>query len=201
LASRLLPQGATVSKPMKISKTILAVLTIGVLTCGLFSQQVQATPINGNITFFGTVTLNTGNVNNATAVTAWHGLGGAGLPFVASADGDFSGLTGMGTTFHAPWSFNSGPVLGLWTVGGFTFDLIASSKTGSLVVDGTGTVSGNGFDATAGVWHFTTQGPKAQGVFSFSAATGVVPDGGSAAALLGLALTGLEVLRRRLRIG
>jgi VPDSG-CTERM motif len=189
---------------MKISKTILAVLTIGLLTCGLFSQQVQATPINGNITFFGTVSLDTGNVNNAHSVTAWHGLGGAGLPFVASADGDFTGLTGMTATYHAPWSFNSGPISTFWTVGGFTFDLLVSSITlqggGSIVVDGTGTINAPGFDPTAGVWHFTTQGPKAQGVFSFSAATGAVPDGGSAVALLGLALTGIEVLRRRLRI-
>jgi hypothetical protein len=187
---------------MKLSKTILAILATGLLSCGLFSQQAQANQISGNITFFGTVTLDTGNVNTATAVTAWHGFGHLGSPFVASADGNFSGLTGMTATFHAPWSFNSGPVPTFWTVGGFTFDLLVSSITqqggGSLAVDGTGTISGNGFEGTEGEWHFTTQAPGAQGVFSFSAATGV-PDGGSAVALLGIALTGMEVLRRKVK--
>jgi hypothetical protein len=37
--------------------------------------------------------------------------------------------------------------------------------------------------------------------FSFSANGVAVPDGGSAVALLGLALTGIEVLRRRLKLG
>ena len=37
--------------------------------------------------------------------------------------------------------------------------------------------------------------------FTFSANEVEVPDGGSTVALLGLALTGIEVLRRKLRIG
>ena len=176
-------------------------LAIGFISCALFSEQAQATPITGGITFFGTVTLD-GDANTATMVTAYLGLGGTGSPFVASADGSFTGLAGFAATFAVPWSFNSGPVANFWSVDGFVFNLIASSITvqagGSLIVDGTGTITGPGFDATAGSWHFTTQNPSAEGVFSFSGATGAVPDGGSAVALLGLALVGIEVLRRKL---
>jgi hypothetical protein len=180
----------------------LAMLACGLLGCSFFCQQAQATLITGGITFVGTVSLNK-NVNQATMVTAWHGLGGTGSPFVASADGSFTGLDGSAVTLTAPWSFNSGPVTGFWSVGGFVFDLIASSITfqsgGSLVVDGTGTITGLGFEATAGSWHFTTQNPKAGGVFSFSAATSAVPDGGVTVALLGLTLVSVEVLRRKLK--
>ena len=42
-----------------------------------------------------------------------------------------------------------------------------------------------------------TQNPSANGIFSFSAAGQAVPDGGSAVAVLGLALVGVEVLRRK----
>jgi hypothetical protein len=177
-------------------------LAIGFISCTLFSEQAQATQITGNITLFGTATLN-GNANTATMVPVYHGFGGTGSPFVASADGSFTGLDGLAVTFTAPWSFNSGPVANFWSVGGFAFNLIASSITfqggGSLIVDGTGTITGNGFDATAASWHFTTQNPRARGVFSFSAATSAVPDGGSAVALLGIAFIGLEGLRRMLR--
>jgi hypothetical protein len=38
-------------------------------------------------------------------------------------------------------------------------------------------------------------------LFSFVANAASVPDGGSAAALLGIALTGMEVLRRKARNG
>jgi hypothetical protein len=183
-----------------LTKTLLAVLALGFVDCALFSEQAQATLITGNITFFGTVSLD-GNANTATMVTAYHGIGGTGSPFVASADDSFTGLDGFAATFTAPWSFNSGAVANFWSVGGFVFNLISSSITvqggGSLNVDGTGTITGNGFDATAGSWHFTTQNPGT-GVFSFSAATGAVPDGGSAVALLGIAFMGLEGLRRML---
>jgi PEP-CTERM motif len=185
-----------------LPKTILAVLAIGLLSCGLLTQQAQAQiqgstdlatpaagPIIGNITFAGTVSLDTLSTSNATMVTAWHGLSttpSAGLPQVQSHDGSFNGFVtdGDGTVFHAPWSFNSGPISSFWSVDGFTFDLITStivSQTGSpgsgaLHVAGTGTVSGNGFTTSSGTWNFTTQDPSASSQFSFSAASAVVPE-------------------------
>ncbi len=191
-----------------LTKTILGVLAIGFISCALFSQQAHASQITGNITFGGTVSLNTGSAGTATAVTAWHGGNGTGNPFVVSFDGDFTGFVNTfdPATIVAPWSFNSGPVPMFWTVDGFTFDLTEShifSQGGQppgVVVNGSGFVSGNGFDSTFMTWSFTTQDPGTghPPVFSFSAANGSVPDGGSAVALLGLALVGIEVLRRKL---
>jgi hypothetical protein len=50
-------------------------------------------------------------------------------------------------------------------------------------------------------WSLSTQsaGGKLREIFSFSANGVAVPDGGSAVALMGIALTGIEVLRRKLR--
>ena len=71
---------------------------------------------------------------------------------------------------------------------------------GFLNVTATGTLHGAGFDDTAGTFTFTVTGTGVR--FGFAANTvAAAPDGGSAVALLGLALAGVEVLRRKLRIG
>ena len=188
---------------MKLSKTILA-LSIGLLTCGLFSQQAQATAINGSIQFGGSAHFNTNSLLTATSVVAWIN------PHVEAGNtGDFAGIPiNTPAVFSAPWVFNpSTPTPALWSVSGFTFDLLSSTivtqTAKSLTIEGIGIVSGNGFDPTAMTWSFTTQsaGGITRTVFSFSANGTAVPDGGSAVALLGIALTGLEVLRRKLRVG
>jgi VPDSG-CTERM motif len=195
---------------MKLSKTILAVLATGILSCGLFSQQAQAAQINGDIQFAGEVQLNTKSLATAARVVTWFDVfHHAGFSSVTSATGDFGFIApGTSATMAQPWIFNpSTPTNGLWSVGGFTFDLLSSTvvtqNASTLVIEGTGVVSGNGFNPTAMDWSFTTQssGGRRRTTFSFSANGLAVPDGGSAVALLGLALTGLEVLRRRLRIG
>jgi hypothetical protein len=195
---------------MKFSKTILAVLATGVLSCALFSQQAQATAISGNIQFAGEVKLNTKSLATAHSVVTWYDVfHNAGFSSVTSGTGDFAGIA-SGTQASMPnvWTFGpSTPTPGLWSVGGFTFDLLSSTvvtqTATTLAIEGTGIVSGNGFDPTAMDWSFTTQssGGRTRTTFSFSANGLAVPEGGSAVALLGLALTGLEVLRRRLRIG
>lgn len=154
--------------------------------------------IEGNITFSGGATLDTGNANTAHAVTSFKNT------VVQSVSGDFDTFINDldPATFSASWFFDpSTPTSGLWSVGGFTFDLLTSTivarGSGSLTVSGTGTISGNSFDPTFGTWMFTTQNPGANGTFSFSASGLSVPDGGSAVSLLGLALIGIEVLRRK----
>jgi len=186
---------------MKLSKTILAVLATGVLGSAFFSQHAQATTINGNITFHGGCTLDTGNANTAHAVTSWQNTK------VETVSGDFDTFINPldPASFSAPWVFDpSTSTPSLWNVGGFTFDLLTSTivlrGNGFLSVSGTGTISGNSFDPTLGTWSFSTQNPSARGIFSFSAAGDSVPDGGSAVALLGIALTGIEVLRRKLKL-
>jgi hypothetical protein len=192
-------------------RKVLAALAICFVSA-LASQQARAQgPIVGNITFAGSVSLDTTSVNTATMVTAWHGLAPGDLPQVQSDDGTFATagvMPGDATTFHAPWTFNSGPISSFWSVttgGGFTFDLTASNIThqtgdGSLGVAGTGTVSHSGFTTTPGTFNFTTQDPSASSRFSFSAAT-AVPESGTAVlfAIGATCLAGSRFLRRRVK--
>ena len=137
-----------------------------------------------------------------------------GLPRVQTVDGDFASFVtpSHGTTLSAPWSFNyAGPtIISFWSVDGFQFDLNTSSipsggqgfdaAGGFVSVNGTGTVSGHGFDPTAGTFNFSAQDPSAEGLFSFSAATGAVPEPGTILMVLsGASLLGafLFICRRR----
>ena len=190
------------------SKTLLALFATALISCALFTQQAQATPIQGTIEFAGSVHFNTNSLATAHRVVTWYDIhGNAGFSSVApSSTGDFSGiLAGTQATMAQPWIFNpSTPTPGLWSVGGFTFDLLSSTivtqTAGNLDITGSGIVSGNGFDPTAMEWSFTAQqsGGTPRTIFSFSANGVAVPDGGSAVAILGLALVGIEVLRRKL---
>lgn len=165
-----------------------------------FSTSMQAVPINGDITFSGGVQMN-GTANTATMVTSW-----VAPITVTSVDGNFTPDVSLGdlVTLTAPWSFNSGALAALWSVDGFTFDLIQSAIVtqggGNVYVTGTGTISGNGFDASVGSWSFDTSNPSAGSppVFSFRAGT-TVPDGGATVGLLGLALGACSLIARRIK--
>jgi len=195
-------------------KKTLQLATVSVLAFAL-TQYAEAVPINGNIGFTGGVVFNTGSASTATSVTKWID------PVAKLSSGTFASVaSGTAATFATPWSFNSGPVAAFWSVGGFTFDLVASSITkqggtssglggyGYVVVSGTGTVSGNGFDATPMIWNFSSQDPKAgtnpdRWTFSASAeSTGSVKppsvaDSGSTVMLLGSALLGVAWINRK----
>ena len=187
-------------------KTILTVLIIGLVSCGLFSQQAQAVPIVGGISLAGTYVTNTGNLNTATAFTSF--------PFVivTSVSGSYTavgtGLSSPVVTMN-PFTFNpfSSSVTPLWTFmsagSTYSFDLTVLSLTqqgnNTLTLNGTGTLHITGFTDTPGTWVFTAN--QASDTFSFSSSNAAVgvPDSGSAVALLGIALAGIEGVRRALR--
>jgi len=189
-----------------LSKTLLAVLATGVLSCAVFSQQAQASQINGNINFAGSVQFDTNLLQNVTKVVTWFDiLNHAGFSSVApGGTGDFAGIApGTQATMAQPWIFiPSTPTPGLWSVGGFTFDLLTSTvvtrNSTFLNISGTGIVSGNGFDPTSMEWSFTAQnaGGRPRTIFSFSANGVAVPDGGATVMLLGAALGVLGMTRR-----
>jgi hypothetical protein len=178
--------------------------------------------VTGTIAFQGRVTLDAASAGQATGVTSWSRAGLDG-PTVSSRSGDFASFVAEGDSalFTGGWSFNSGSQLpALWSVGGFTFRLAESGvahqsgglpigpefgPVGLVEVTGSGWLSGNGFLATFGTWNFIQTDDYAGGLakFWFSALPGeapaAVPEGGSGAALLGLAFLLTETLRRKLR--
>lgn len=192
------------SNTMKnLSKTILTVVAVGLVSSSLFCQQAQATPITGELTFGGIVEFDSHNLSLAKQVSTWN------LAIVTSDSGDFSSIPVLSSVTIAPWIFNpSTPTIPLWSVGGFSFDLTSSTIVTQtnffLNVTGVGTLRGPGFDPTPGTWSFTVSNAKGEthDAFGFQSdtAAGLVPDGGTTAALLGLALAGIEVLRRRFKV-
>ena len=170
------------------------------------SATMIGTPITGTIGFTGRVTLNTGSAATATQVSSWVN------PVVQGTSGSFVGITnGTPVTIVQPWNFNSGAVANFWSVGGFTFNLISSSITSQggtpgssafVNASGYGTVTdGNPADTATILWNFSTQDPSIAGVevptFTFSSSHVTVPDGASTVALLGFALTGASLLRKK----
>lgn len=86
-----------------------------------------------------------------------------------------------------------------WLIGGFEFELeditVDTQTTSQLSLTGSGTITGNGFDATDGTWVFT--GNQQGGTFSWSSSSATsVPE---PAAFMGLGVVGaaLAVIGRR----
>ena len=188
-------------------------LTSVVAVTVALAQSLQAVPVNGAIGFSGVgVTFNTGTAATATAVTSFIAPAVSGISGSFAAPSPFAVANGTPVVFNpATWNFASGPVASFWQVGGFTFNLLSSfvlTQGGTpgvnayVVVDGTGTVTGNGYTPTQMSWSFTSQDPASGSnptSWSFSAsANSQVPDGGATVILLGIALSGVALLRKKL---
>jgi hypothetical protein len=186
---------------MKSSKSLLlALLTAAV---GFAAQQANAVQITGDVQFTGSADLNNDALISATAVDAYTDV------TVSSRSGDLTALAiGTPVSMFAPWSFNSGPIANFWTAGSFHLNLATSAvvqqSSSLLFVSGTGTLFGANFDPTPAVYTFTitsADGSTPGGIYGFSASTAArptgVPDGGSALIFLGVALTGVELARRK----
>lgn len=178
------------------SKFVLSLLAVSTLA---FAQNAVASQINGAITFAGGAVFDTASLASATRVDSFSNVK------VSSVDGDFGSFVSVRdpVAMAAPYIFSpSTPTPGLWSVGGFTFDLSSSvvvfQDASFLGITGTGTISGNGFDPTPGIWTFSSQSPSAGGIFSFSSGTASsVPDSGTTVILLLVGLAAVEVVRRK----
>jgi len=176
---------------MKLHKILLAI----VASVGLLSSA-QAVPITGMLNISGTAHYNA-PIATATQVTMFTDVvtGGANT-------GSFAAIPAMVmVTMTSPYIFNpSTPTPALWSVAGFTFDLtsstIFSQSVHGILIEGTGTIMGNGFDPTAGIWSYSQQAGRGT-VLTFSATTSAVPDGGMTMAFLGTGLMGLAAFRAK----
>ena len=193
---------------MKNLTKTLTVLAVGLLSCGLFCQQAKA--ITGDIEFNGAARASGASSALTTTIT----FKNPGWKVIAT-DGDYSAVTtGTAATF-LNFSFTGtgtgatliGTVTPQWTFtfGGntYTFNLLTLTSgtvlSGAMEFTGTGTASVNGGDFSPATWGL--DGTAATG-FTFrlaSSSTSAVPDGGSAVALLGIALVGVEALRRKFK--
>ena len=209
-----------------MTKTIRTILATGLLSSGLFCQQAQATTIDGTIKFSGTLTaqiLGTGidgiNWNPPMNAVSYRDEDYSSVPIGTLAtftnfqwDSSTLAITTPATTPFVEWTF---------TIGSTTYDFILDNPllpgTGithtkwlrtnvwSVNVLGTGTAQITGFEDTVGVFSVSGTGNAAHLMFDASGIASdppsgdSVPDGGPAVALLGIALAGLEILRRKRR--
>jgi hypothetical protein len=193
---------------MKNKLTIIAAVAAVAMA---FTTAVQAAPITGTITMTGGAQVNSGSVSSATSVIGWNNT------ITTSASGSFTGIVnGTAVSFYSPWTFNSsGLPAAFWTVGGFSFNLtqsIASAPQAlggglyslSVFIAGTVTSSNPAYSPTAFIGSFSIQDPGTPGAqgatFSSSISFASVPDSGTTALLLGSALSGLALIRRKLNI-
>src|SRR6476660_7740492 len=145
-----------------LTKTTLTLIVAGFALAAFSTQEAQAAHINGRIDFAGSVMFDSSALQNVTQVLEWHDIMGNGPNFsnVAVRTGDYVSFVGQGAqaTMGIPWTFTPPPGghPGLWTVGGFTFDLSSATlvmQTGTFLdIERVGTVSGNGFEATNARW-------------------------------------------------
>ena len=144
-------------------------VALALLIASLCLVDAEAFQVTGDISFGGSVKFNGRSLARATGVTQWKGV------LVTSDSGDFAAFAAPGSPVAVvtPWAFSSStPFSGLWSVNGFTFDLTSSAvllrSKKSLSLEGTGTVSGNGFDATVGDWTFTYAKARKHTGFNFN---------------------------------
>jgi hypothetical protein len=184
-------------------RILIAAAALAALLC-----TARAVPITGGISLAGGYTVNTGNLNTATAFTSFT------EEIVTSRSGSFvtAGVAIGAAAVVNPFSFIPfvAPVPNLWSipsVPGTTFSLnqltlVEQLGDDTLELRGLGILTLPGFDPTAGSWLFTANQAGVPLTFSWSssnAAIAQVPEGGTTAALLGLSLLAIGVAARRTR--
>ncbi len=189
---------------MKLTFKILSAFAVVALGSTAHSATIIGT-INFSSSGNGGIILEDLNGNITTNPLLAVGVQSWLFPKVNTRSGSFISVpSGQSVTFSAPWTFTpSTPMTPLWTIvgfGNFTFNLASSTielqDNDFLLIEGTGTLTGDNFEDTPGKWFFTTQGPATESKFSWSSTTKAVPESG-AAMLLGGAMLTLCFLRRR----
>jgi hypothetical protein len=203
------------NKQLKINmKHKLTLMAAAVVLMSL-TASVQAVPIRGSISFNGDETAfsgtgGTGSVDGDLSTAKSIVFNSTTVSTAPAPNQSFTGLGGLAVTMTPFLNINPAalPAGAVWSVGGFSMTLtslgtIGSPTQTSLVLGGFGMLSdGIPADNNTGIWTatFTSSGPGSTGVtFSWnSSSSGTVPDGGTTVLLLGAALSGLGLLRKKL---
>lgn len=172
-------------------KFFIGVLFATMMLTGVSSALAISLSMNSEITFGGTIKAGS-NLQTATS------LAFSTPTFVTSASGSFAGISSPGdlATFNG-FSFNpfTGDDNPVWSTGGFQFDLkdinVNTQNANSLVLLGSGIVTGNGFDPTT--FSFSLSADRISSAVAFSATTAplATPEPGTLF-LLGTAIIGLS---------
>jgi VPDSG-CTERM motif len=169
-----------------------------------FGTAVQAVPITGQIGFNGTDLTFTGNsvtfISTGTVDTGASAPSGSWAAAAGAAPVTFTSITSFTPLAPSPvsplWTFTIGTTVYSFNLTGLT---VLSDIPGTiLALSGTGTamISGGVFDPTPASWTLTaTAGGPVH--FDFDSGTTAVPDGGMTVTLLGAALSGLALFRKK----
>jgi hypothetical protein len=208
----LLLQGAQQAqcKDAVVSRKNMKAILNSLLGAGMIlaaTSSVQAIPISGSLQFVGSATMNAAG----TAFVGFSDPIGGGLgPWVlgGTQTGSYSGVTDSTTAIWSPFTFNppAASVTPLWTftIGTTIYSFDATSMTGGFVNNTTLNISGagiahiTGFDDTLGIWTVTATGSGLNFTFGASTDAGSVADGGTTLLLLGVSLTALALVSKRL---
>jgi len=195
-------------------KLINIIQTFSGIALLVAASAVSAVPITGEIGMGGSFKA----VDSSWVATSMDLATGIdfdpNLFIVNSATGSFSGVGTIGTIkdfqFTPDLGINDGfngvtvvaSIADFWAIDGFSFELTsvvkqASSSATFLDLEGTGIISGNGFDATPGSWSFN--GENDATTFSWSAGSDsvrAVPEP-AILALMGIGLIGFVASKRR----
>jgi hypothetical protein len=194
-------------KTTTMKKTVLTIFGAVALSCALFSQQALADSVS--FAFGSASASGDSSISSPTTVsfsTGWKVFAGNGI-FTGTAGAStvmssysFSGDGAAALCTTCPetqWSFVSGGNTYAFTLSSLTN---AATRLGSISASGVGYVQVNGGAHILGTWSMNgTGGSNFQYGANFTFVSTTVPDGGSAVALLGVALTGIEGFRRVLR--
>lgn len=179
---------------MNISKLILAAAFLGM------AGIAGAMPITGSIGFTGDYTRVGGtSLADATGIN----ITGDDATITGVVDGSFAaaGITAGQTAVYNDFTIGSVPIAGLWSIGGFSFDLtnmtIDFRAPTLLALSGSGMLKSTSpsLDDTSGMWNFTANTAGTNFTFSSSSAADAVPEP-NITMLLAVGLIGLGLARK-----